>query len=391
MVQLGNVCVIERGGSPRPIDKYITDDENGINWIKIGDTSPHSMYITETKEKIKLEGVKKSRRVYNGDFLLSNSMSFGRPYILKIDGCIHDGWLLIRDEKNIFDKRFLYYYLGSDRTYEEFKGLAVGGVVNNLNSSMVRKLIIPLPPLETQQKIADVLDRAGALIEKRKAQIEKLDLLIKSQFIEMFGDPVTNPKGWELRDLGNCCAINPKKKEIERIPRETFISFVGMAEVSENGEIDTTHQTTIEEASSGFTYFAENDVLFAKITPCMENGKGAIARNLINDIGFGSTEFHVLRPLESISTSEWLYYLTWLDTFRKQAEKNMTGSAGQKRVPIKFIEKYKVPLPPLSLQTQFADFVNQVEAQKSLLQQSLEKLEINYKSLMQKCFRGEIF
>lgn len=134
--KLGEVCEIERGGSPRPIKEYLTDSQEGINWIKIGDADG-SKYITKTKEKIKPEGIKKSRYVYSGDFLLSNSMSFGRPYILAIDGCIHDGWLVIHDTNNYFNKSYLYYYLGSSNIYQEFKRLAVGGVVNNLNTALV--------------------------------------------------------------------------------------------------------------------------------------------------------------------------------------------------------------------------------------------------------------
>lgn len=107
--KLGEVCTIERGGSPRPITDYITDSEDGINWIKIGDAQEGSKYITSTKEKIRLEGLKKSRFVHKGDFILSNSMSFGRPYILKVDGCIHDGWLVIHDDKEVFIKDYLHY------------------------------------------------------------------------------------------------------------------------------------------------------------------------------------------------------------------------------------------------------------------------------------------
>ena len=172
-VKIGDVCTVERGGSPRPIDKFITDDPNGINWIKIGDTSD-SMYITSTAQKIISEGMKKSRYVQAGDFLLSNSMSFGRPYILKIDGCIHDGWLVLRDEKDFFDKRFLYYYLSAPVTYEKFKKMAVGGVVNNLNSEMVRGVTIPLPPRAEQESIADTLDYVSNLISLRKQQLEKI-------------------------------------------------------------------------------------------------------------------------------------------------------------------------------------------------------------------------
>ena len=151
--KLGEVCTIERGGSPRPIVDYITDSSNGINWIKIGDAVEGSKYITSTKEKIKPEGIKKSRFVHKGDFILSNSMSFGRPYILGIDGCIHDGWLVIHDNYATFLKDYLYYALASPIMYNKFKQMAVGGVVNNLNSALVRKVTIPVPPLPTQQSI----------------------------------------------------------------------------------------------------------------------------------------------------------------------------------------------------------------------------------------------
>ena len=196
--KIGDVCIVERGGSPRPIDDYITDSPDGINWIKIGDTND-SMFITQTAQKIKPEGMKKSRYVRPGDFLLSNSMSFGRPYILKIDGCIHDGWLVLRDNEEVFDKRFLYYYLSSKPTYEKFKMMAVGGVVNNLNSDMVRKVDIPIPQMKEQTQIADLLDKVNTIIIKRKHQLSNLDELIKARFVEMFGDLRINPFGWELQ------------------------------------------------------------------------------------------------------------------------------------------------------------------------------------------------
>lgn len=167
--KLGKVCTIERGGSPRPITKYITDSKDGINWIKIGDAKEGSKYITSTKEKIKPEGVKKSRFVHKGDFILSNSMSFGKPYILKIDGCIHDGWLVIHDNNNIFIKTYLYYLLSSSIMYAKFSQLAVGGVVNNLNSSLVRKVDIPLPPLPLQHLFAQRIEQ----IERQKSAVQK--------------------------------------------------------------------------------------------------------------------------------------------------------------------------------------------------------------------------
>jgi len=156
-IRLGDYVSIHRGGSPRPIDAYITDDTDGINWIKIGDTSADDLYITRTREKIVPSGAKKSRRVFQGDLILSNSMSFGRPYILQIDGCIHDGWLLIRDENNVFEKRFLCYYLGSDNVIAQYKRFAAGSCVNNLNSELVGNVEICCPPYRTQQKIANML------------------------------------------------------------------------------------------------------------------------------------------------------------------------------------------------------------------------------------------
>ena len=165
VVKLGNHVAVMRGGSPRPIDAYITNAENGIRWIKIGDALPDQLYISDTKEKIKPEGAKKSRRVYAGDLILSNSMSFGRPYILKVDGCIHDGWLLIRDEKNNFDKRFLCFYLASDSTLAQYKKFAAGSCVNNLNSELVANVEIGMPPIEQQIHVADILEKIDRQVE----------------------------------------------------------------------------------------------------------------------------------------------------------------------------------------------------------------------------------
>ena len=162
-IKLGTCCVIARGGSPRPIKDYITDATDGINWIKIGDTEKNGKYISSTNEKIKPSGMSKSRMVHAGDFLLTNSMSFGRPYISKIEGCIHDGWLLIRNLKG-FDVDFLYLLLSSSYLSSQFKDKASGSTVENLNIDKVNSALIPLPPLAEQKRIADVLEKVlGAL------------------------------------------------------------------------------------------------------------------------------------------------------------------------------------------------------------------------------------
>lgn len=157
-IKLGWVMNIDRGGSPRPIKAFITNDPNGINWIKIGDVAKDGKYITETKERIRPEGEKKSRRVYPGDFLLTNSMSFGRPYISKIEGCIHDGWLVLRNTENVFDLDFLYYLLSSTYAYSQFTQKATGSTVDNLNKDKVGDAIVPLPPIEEQKRIVTSIE-----------------------------------------------------------------------------------------------------------------------------------------------------------------------------------------------------------------------------------------
>ena len=157
-IKLSDVILVARGGSPRPIQDYLTNDEEGINWIKIGDTDLNSKYIVSCKEKIKKSGLYKTRYVRKGDFLLTNSMSFGHPYILAIDGCIHDGWLVLSDKYNAYDKDYLYYLLSSPYVYKAFCSTVGGSVVKNLNSDKVSNTIVPLLPLSEQKKIADKLD-----------------------------------------------------------------------------------------------------------------------------------------------------------------------------------------------------------------------------------------
>jgi len=159
---LGDVCSIARGGSPRPIKKFLTTDPDGVNWIKIGDATASGKYILRTVEKITPEGVKRSRMVHDGDFLLSNSMSFGRPYIMRTSGCIHDGWLVLNGYDSTLDQEFLYYLLGSQPIFQQFDHLAAGSTVRNLNIDLASRVEIPLPPMAQQRLIAQQLDAMSA-------------------------------------------------------------------------------------------------------------------------------------------------------------------------------------------------------------------------------------
>ena len=180
----------------------------------------------------------------------------------------------------------------------------------------------------------------------------------------MFGAVGADEKGWGLIALGECCELNPKKSDDDRLKEGVEVSFVPMPAVTEKGELDNSSIRLYEQVQKGFTYFADNDVLFAKITPCMENGKGAVARGLKNGIGFGSTEFHVLRPKAGVSNPVWLYTIMSFKQFRQDAARKMTGSAGQRRVPSSFLSGYKVSLPPIALQNQFAIFVERTDKSK---------------------------
>jgi len=171
-VRFGSICEIERGGSPRPIKSFLTDEPDGLNWIKIGDTNIGGKYITSTNEKIRKEGLKKTRKVYPGDFLLTNSMSFGRPYITKIEGCIHDGWLRI-SPPDCLDKDYLYNLLSSPYVMRSFKSAAAGAVVMNLNAEKVRVVCILLPPLEEQHRIVAKVDQLMALCDQLKVQLQQ--------------------------------------------------------------------------------------------------------------------------------------------------------------------------------------------------------------------------
>lgn len=173
----GKLCTICRGGSPRPIQNFLTNEPNGVNWIKIGDVGVNDKYINSTAEKIKESGVNMSRRVYKGDFILSNSMSFGRPYILNIDGCIHDGWLAIQDYQKAFNIDFLYYLLSSNYVFEQYIQMAAGSSVQNLNKEKVAQLSVYVPTIEEQNEIALILsdiDEEITALEQKLAKCQKL-------------------------------------------------------------------------------------------------------------------------------------------------------------------------------------------------------------------------
>lgn len=364
--KLGEVVTIERGGSPRPIQDYITTAENGLNWIKIGDAVEGSKYITSTKEKIKPEGLKKTRFVHKGDFILSNSMSFGRPYILGIDGCIHDGWLVLHDEKEIFDKSYLYYYLSSPSIYAEFKRLAVGGVVNNLNSDIVRKVRVAIPSKEEQQAIVRELDGINRLIDLQEEQLREYDRLAQSLFYTTFGDPATNPKGWEVKKLGEVAETTsggtPSKAHNEYYEGGT-IPWLRSGEVSQG----LIYKTELFITQAGL------DNSSAKIIP-VNSVAIAMYGATVGEVGIIKAPMSTNQAVCSIFPNESVMpiYLLYFLRAMKPHYINIAAGGAQPNISQAIIRNTKLPLPPLALQQTFAAQIEAIEQQKALIRRSLD-------------------
>lgn len=374
--KLGDVCLIERGGSPRPIKAFLTDADNGINWIKIGDASENSKYITSTKEKIIPDGMKKSRFVHKGDFLLSNSMSFGRPYILAVDGCIHDGWLVIHDNDNRFDKSYLYYYLGSPNIYNEFKRLAVGGVVSNLNSELVRNVKVSIPPIAEQERIVGELDCLSGIIANKRAQLRELDTLAQSIFYTMFGDPITNDKGWQTKKLGDVCDTTsggtPSKKHAEYYENGTIPWL-------RSGEIDKTFISSTELCiteqgvkNSSAKWFPINTVVIAMYGATVGQVGVLKAAMTTNQAICGIFPNDIFAPI-------YLYY--FLRSMKTEFIKLSSGGA-QPNISQSIIRDTIVSCPPILMQQQFAEKIENIERQKELITKSIKETEDLFNSRM---------
>ena len=254
------------------------------------------------------------------------------------------------------DPRFafyaLYYFYQTNRTAIRSMGSKTTGI-QNLNMSKYLEIGIPNASDEDQKAFVTIAEQAD-----------------KSQFIEMFGNPLSLNQKNELKRLGECCILNPRRPNIALCDTDK-VSFIPMPAVSEDGYLVDMTDEEYGKVKKGFTYFENNDVLFAKITPCMENGKGAIVHGLTNGIGMGSTEFHVLRPINGISSPYWLLALTRMPIFRERAAKNMSGTGGQKRVSASYLDHFMVGLPAIEEQRRFEAIYRQADKSKSVIQKAL--------------------
>ena len=263
---------IERGGSPRPIDDFITDAPNGLNWIKIGDAPTQGNYITKTAEKIRPEGLSKTREVHPGDLILSNSMSFGKPYIMGIDGCIHDGWLLIRNTYGVFDLTFLCHLLGTPQMLSQYRSLAAGSTVNNLNKELVGNTVVTIPSITEQRVLGDYLEQLDNLITLHQRKFEKLTNVKKSMLEKMFPQngssyPEIRFKGftdpWEQRKLGEIGSVSMCRRIFKEQTSETGdIPFYKIGTFGAEPDAFISREL-FEEYKSKYPYPKKGDILIS--------------------------------------------------------------------------------------------------------------------------------
>ena len=332
---------------------------------------------------------------------IGEAIKLNRRCLNKIECCIDNNLMAFISEKYFY--KYIFYWTKSLNFYE----LTNATTVPALRKTDLENIPIPLPPLNEQQRIVNrieslfvKLDRAKELIENTLAQFEqnKMAILHKAFIGELTAkwrkENNIDLSSWENGILMDFCKINPKKINTKEFDDDMIVSFIPMPCVSDIwGKIVKKELRKLGEVKKGYTNFFEGDVLFAKITPCMENGKSAIVDKLENDIGFGSTEFYVLRCDENKLNNKYLHYFVRQKTFRDEAKGEMTGAVGQQRVPKTFLENYKMKVPTIKEQQEIVNILDKLLAKYNKiknLEQQLEKIELLKKAILAKVFRGEL-
>lgn len=380
-VALGDVCKVIAGQSPESIN--YNKEGRGLAFYQgkkdFGDVyvNPPTVWTTEiTKEAIR------------NDILMSVRAPVGPVNIATEHICIGRGLAAIRATERI-NQAYLFYYLL--KIEKELVGNA-GAVFNSINKTQIENLLVPLPSLSTQQKIVAKLDAIFAEIDTATAAAEtnagNAEALFQSYLNEVFASKEN------LTKLKDCTQIKPPKSEIKNLKGNTSVSFMPMESLGINDKFTISKQTKdLENVSGSYTYFTEGDVLLAKITPCFENGKLGIASNLVNGIGFGSSEYIVFRPNKNID-KEWLYYFLNRENFRVLGSQHMSGSVGHKRVTKEFIEETLIPLIPVAKQKEFVGKIDNVFVQSQILKSAsntkIRELTLLKQSILQRAFSGEL-
>ena len=382
-VKLDDILSIARGASPRPISNYITNESAGVNWIKIGDVDPNSFFITHTEEKITKEGAKKSRYVKEGDFILSNSMSFGRPYILKINGCVHDGWLILSDYENHVTSSYLYYLLRSPIVQNQFDGSANGATVRNLNSDIVRKVSVSIHTDKSeQQKIAALLDSIQSAIDNKKQQLQQLDELVKSKFVEMFGENPVESGKWKVEKLSSICKVQTGGTPSRMHPEyfEGNIPWITTANlgVNELNYDDAMEYITQEAVDNSATKIIPAHSLFIGI-------RVGVGKCSINNVDMCSNQDICGLSGFDVARTNLLFVKKVIDSYEDYFDNAKRGTT-IKGVKSDTIKELKIFLPEIELQNTFAEYVQKIDSAKSIIKTQLVDLQELLDSKMDEYF-----
>lgn len=416
--RLGDSVDILRGGSPRPIENYLTTNADGINWIKIGDVKPNDKYIRKTEEKIIPEGKSRSREVKKGDFILSNSMSFGRPYILAIDGCIHDGWLTIQKYAETFDKEFLYYLLGSDEVFNQYVQMAAGSSVQNLNKDKVADLQLKIPPLPEQQRIAKALSDVDALISTTEKLIQKKknikqgamqNLLTGKKRLPGFG-PQTKyptykqtelgpiPEDWEVNSLGEIFefrpnntftrdCLNDSKGEYQNVHYgDVLIKYPSILDCSKESIPFINEGINVKFSKYGIM---EGDIIIADTAEDETVGKVVEIFNLGEKKIVSGLHTFLCRKITDDFTPRWLGYFMNQSIFHNQLLPFITGTKVS-AISRTAIQNVKVLIPSKEEQTAIANVLSSMDKEIETLNTKLEKYRNLKTAMMQQLLTGKI-
>ena len=307
---------IERGGSPRPIDDFITDAPNGLNWVKIGDAPTQGNYITKTAEKIRPEGLSKTREVHPGDLILSNSMSFGKPYIMGIDGCIHDGWLLIRNTYGVFDLTFLCHLLGTPQMLSQYRSLAAGSTVNNLNKELVGNTYVTIPSITEQRALGAYLEQLDNLITLHQRKCVFLFSFFRACISMNF---TASTFSWEQRKFGevfDCTVPNNTLSRVELSYDEGTVLNVHYGDVLikygsvldvQKDDIPRIPHRCIEDFNGAL--LQDGDVIIADTAEDETTGKACEIGNLQGSAIVSGLHTMVCRPRNRMALGYLGYYL----------------------------------------------------------------------------------
>ena len=393
MVRLGDEIKVTSGGTPsRAINEYWIGGAGDtlVPWVKTGDLK--SMYLSEVDESITTTGLQNcSAKMFPKDTLLvaMYGATIGACSILNIPASTNQACAALLPN-NKYLPAFLYYYFLSIK--DKLISMGVGGAQPNISGTMIQSLKIPLPPLDVQHHIADVLNRVGTLIEKRKAQIDKLDLLVKSRFVEMFGDPVTNPMGWEVKRLESLGTLK-NGMNFRNSDSGASIKCLGVGDFHDHTRIDgvsNLSEINLNVIPPNDYLLHDGDIVFVR-----SNGnKALVGRSVVVNLDEEQATFSGFcirfRLTEDDVIVDYIAQLLRHSSVKFQMFRDVRG-ANITNLNQKILSALDIPTPPLPLQHRFADFVRATDKSKFVLQRGLDKLEFLYQSLMQKCFAGELF